>query len=58
MSWFSRPKQKALLFNPKEDITPHELAMCLKIILGGMQGINVIKDMPESVTRHWLETEQ
>lgn len=50
-------KPRCFEWSPKDDITAHELALCLSLILHGYKGdCGMIYDsLPENAKRHFVE---
>lgn len=53
---FKKNKYKNFIWKPQEDITPYELAMCLKLLIGSISGIRdlslVFDELPDNCKRH------
>jgi hypothetical protein len=49
-------RTRQFLWNPQQDITAYELAMCLKVLLvNPFDVIEAFKALPENCTRHFEE---
>jgi hypothetical protein len=48
------PKQQQLLWSPKEDITAHELALCVPMFAARGENVGgMLESLPDNAKRHW-----